>query len=363
MANVILAAGGTGGHIFPALAVAEVLQQSGHKVVLLTDKRGAPMVDGKITYDVLASASPFRKGIIAKLSGLMQLEWGFFQALAKMIRQRPAAVIGFGGYPSLAPMVAGKLLGARCILHEQNAVMGRANRLLARLAHQVALSWQATKGLPKECRATHTGMPVRSAFIEVPAYHAKNDQPFHIVIIGGSLGAKIFADILPEAIALLPEDMRHQCRITQQARKEQISELTKAYDALGIPAIIAPFFDDIPALFADADIIISRAGASSVAEIAAAGRASLLVPYPFALDDHQTGNAAILDAAQAGILCPESDITAASLASHIQELLSDSQKRGKMASQGRALASGKAAAMIADLTGLSSMTIQQGARS
>ena len=363
MAKVILAAGGTGGHIFPALAVAEVLHQAGHKVVLFTDKRGAPMVDGKIAYDVLASASPFRKGIIAKLSGMMQLEWGFFQALAKMMGQRPAAVIGFGGYPSLAPMVAGKLLGARCILHEQNAVMGRANRLLARMAHQVALSWQATKGLPKQCSATHTGMPVRSAFLEGPAYHAKKDQLFHLVIIGGSLGAKIFADILPEAISLLPEDMRHQCRITQQARTEQISELTKAYNALGIPAIIAPFFDDIPALFADADIIISRAGASSVAEIAAAGRASLLVPYPFALDDHQTGNAAILDAAQASILCPESDMTAASLSGHIQDILRDNQKRTKMASQARSLASQTAAAMIADLAGLSSMTIQQGARS
>ena len=352
MANVILAAGGTGGHIFPALAVGELLSASGHQVMLLTDKRGAPMVDGKISYQVISSASPFTKGIFKKLTGILRLELGFLQSLWVMTRQRPQSVIGFGGYPSLAPIVAGRLFRARCILHEQNAVMGRANRLLARLAHHVALSFAKTKGCPSDVTATHTGLPVRRAFAEISGYEPAPDS-CHLVIIGGSLGAGIFAEILPEAIALLPDAQKARLRITQQARDEDIVRLQAAYKSHDITAEIARFYDDIPSLYESADIIISRAGASSIGEISAAGRASILIPFAGALDDHQTGNAQILSTCAAAIMISEQQASPSLLAESLQELIDQPHKRVQMSQAAASQAPKDTAFAIASLTGLS----------
>ena len=357
MANVILAAGGTGGHIFPALAVAEILSAAGHQVTLFTDRRGAPMVEGKISYRLIESASPFNAGIAAKLAGLARLGIGFVQSLGAMLWRRPKAVIGFGGYPSFAPIVSGRLLGAICVLHEQNAIMGRANRLLGKYAHHIALSFADTTGAPGADKARLTGLPVRSAFAAIAPYRPKSTMKsdkvaWQITIIGGSLGAQIFADIIPAAIALLPQHIRDQIHITQQARDAHIAPLKQAYDALGISFDVSRFYHDIPSLFAASDIIISRAGASSVQEIATAGRAAILVPFAAAMDDHQTGNAMRLVTSGGGQMITEADATPDRLASDLLALIEDSKTRQKMAQSASALAHENAALAIAQLTGL-----------
>lgn len=362
MANVILAAGGTGGHIFPALAVAEILSAAGHKVTLFTDSRGEPMVKGKIAYRVIQSASPFNAGMSAKLRGVSRLAIGFIQSLGAMIWRRPKAVIGFGGYPSLAPIATGRLVGAYCILHEQNAVMGRANRLLGRWAHHIALSFADTTGTPATQKQTITGLPVRGAFHSLAPYKAKDKQDkWQLTIIGGSLGAQILADIVPAALALLPEAMRIKLHVTQQAREAHISPLSHAYDEIGIAAEVARFYHDIPALFEMSDIIISRAGASSVQEIATAGRAAILIPFAAAMDDHQTGNASRLVDAGGAVMITEKEATAQRLADEVQRLMTAPDTCQKMAQAATSLAHDDAAYAIAALTGLRLSPAQAGA--
>ena len=351
MADIILAAGGTGGHIFPALAVAETLQAHGHRVILFTDERGAPMAEGKISYRLISSASPFKAGLLAKLSGLASLSFGFAQSILAMVMRRPACVIGFGGYPSLAPILAGRLMRARCILHEQNAVMGRANRLLGKWAHHVALSFAVTKGAPAGPNTHITGLPVREAFTKIARYQDDN-KAMTITVIGGSLGAQIFADVIPQAIALLPDDIKANLTITQQARDEHIASLKAHYHSLGITADVARFFHDVASLYEASDIIISRSGASSVQEIATAGRASLLIPFAGALDDHQTGNAMRLVEAGGAMMISEAQADAKLVANQLKALITDHDKRHAMAQAAQSIAIASASQTIASLTGL-----------
>ena len=351
MADIILAAGGTGGHIFPALAVAETLQAHGHRVILFTDQRGAPMVDGKISYRLISSASPFKAGLLAKLGGLASLSFGFLQSVIAMLVRRPACVIGFGGYPSLAPILSGRLLGIRCILHEQNAVMGRANRLLGKWANQIALSFATTTGASAGTKTHITGLPVREAFTTIPPYHM-TDGRMHITVIGGSLGAQIFASVIPQAIALLPDDIKANLTITQQARDAQITTLKATYNKLGITADVARFFHDVASLYDQSDIIISRSGASSVQEIATAGRASVLIPFAGALDDHQTGNAMRLVEAGGAVMVSEAEAEPALIAKHLEALITDHVARRAMAGAAISIAFPDASHHIASLTGL-----------
>lgn len=351
MARIILAAGGTGGHIFPALAVGEILEKAGHEVILFTDKRGAPMVEGAVSYRVISGASPFHAGIMRKLAGLSQLAIGVVQSLGAMASSRPDSVIGFGGYPSFAPLFAARALRVPIILHEQNAVMGRANRLLAKLASHIALSFDKTSGAPKDKRVTVTGLPVRDAFFDSAPYQA--NKTCHITVIGGSLGAQIFADVIPQAIARLPQDIAENLTLTQQARDEHIASLKQAYKELGVRADVARFYHDVASLFANSDIIISRAGASSVGEITACGRPAILVPFAAAMDDHQTGNAMRLVDKGAAIMMAEADIDAETLAKTLATLIQETKKREMMAGAARALGDKDAALNIARLTGLS----------
>lgn len=362
MANVILAAGGTGGHIFPALAVAQTLEADGHNVTLFTDKRGVPMVEGQISYRQISSASPFNRGVITKLAGLSRLAFGFVQSLALMGIKRPDAVIGFGGYPSLAPIATGRLLGAICILHEQNAVMGRANRLLSKWAHKVALSFAKTTGAPATNKVAVTGLPVRDEFAAISSYKAADDR-LCLTIIGGSLGAQIFADIVPQALRLLPQPIRTKLHVTQQARDEHIAPLRDAYDAQGLSYDVARFYHDVAGLYEASDVIISRAGASSVQEIATSGRASLLIPFAGALDDHQTGNATRLVEAGGACLLPEDTAQADTLAAALAPLLSNKAKREKMASSAKKIAQSDASAAIVALANLTPVKTSQGALS
>ena len=358
MAKFILAAGGTGGHIFPALAVAEKLIADGHEALLYTDKRGVPMIEGKIDYQLIISASPFAGGIIKRFLGMALLGIGLVQSILYILLARPKAIMGFGGYPSFAPVFAAKLLRKPCYLHEQNAVMGRANRLLARQCKRTALSFVTTKNLPDEVNSITTGLPVRAPFFATKSYKADNDK-LHLVIIGGSLGARIFAQIIPEAARLLDDDIKAKLHITQQARPEQIAELREAYANANIKADISSFYHDVASLYDECDLIISRSGASSVSEIAASGRASILVPFAHALDDHQTGNAQILESAGAAILISEPDFTAQKLNEVLSQILSSAKSRKDMAQKARLVARPDASQMIAALlvppsTGVSS---------
>ena len=365
MARVILAAGGTGGHIFPALAVGDYLQEQGHDVMLLTDKRGESMVMGKISFKRISASSPFQAGLGNKMLGLARLGIGFLQSLSVMMFKRPKAVIGFGGYPSFAPIMAGRLVGAKCILHEQNAVMGRANRQLARLAHEIALSFATTTGAPMTKNISVTGLPVRAAFHDISPYQAKGSA-YHILVVGGSLGAQIFADIIPQAIAQLPDAIKAKITLTQQARDEHIAPLKQAYQEMGLQADVARFFHNIPELFDASDLIISRSGASSIQEIATSGRAALLIPFQGAMDDHQTGNAMRLVEAGGAVMMTEQNAQASLLSRHLRDILSDDAKRQEMAQASKTLSHRQASSAIAALTGLTpsaSAIADQGMRS
>ena len=357
MANIILAAGGTGGHIFPALAVGEVFAKAGHNVTLFTDKRGAPMVEGKISFKVISAASPFKASPLAKTIGLISLSFGVMQSLLSLTFARPHTVIGFGGYPSFPPLLASYLLRVPVILHEQNAVMGRANQLLSKFANTIALSFDNTKGANRLTKTTTTGMPVRDAFYQTAPYQRR--KTCHITIIGGSLGAQIFANILPDALALLPEARRANITITHQARDSDVGPLKTRYQEMGITADVARFYHDMASLYDDSDIIISRAGASSVAEIAAAGRASILIPFAGALDNHQTGNAMRLAEVDGALMLTEAEADAPSLARYLSMLIDDEAKRIAMATQAKSLAHRSAASAIAGLANITTLNDQK----
>ena len=354
---IALAAGGTGGHVFPALAVAEALQRGGFDTLMLTDRRGARLMpaSGHIT---LPAGSPFQRGLLRRMRAIGALAAGTIAALAIMIRRRPRVMIGFGGYPAFAPLLAARLLGTPSLLHEQNAFLGRANRLLARWTGNLAISWNGTANVPPAVTARTLGMPVRAAFFDSPALSDKAlsdkavsdraDNRLALTVVGGSLGAGIFADIVPDAISRLDAPLRRRLTVTQQCRAEQQTALRARYADMDVSADIRPFFDDMPVILANSHLVISRAGASSVAELAAAGRPALLVPFAGAMDDHQTMNANQLASVGGGHCLAETDLTADKLAAHLSAMLQDPARLATMGKAARSLAAASAAADIAD---------------
>ena len=361
---ICLAAGGTGGHVFPAMAVAETLSARGYRTQLFTDRRGAKIANASnpdalsapLGITIIASASPFQRGIIRRMDALFKLGFGALQCLLHFCLKRPAAIIGFGGYPSFAPLFAGGLLRIPGILHEQNAFLGRANHLLARRAGNLALSWDGTRNLPDNIHIDVTGMPVRDAFhqdgisgkAQKPAARQANDK-LHLAVFGGSQGAAIFATLVPTAIGLLPETLKKRLVITQQARIDQIETLDAVYADMGVTATIAPFFADIAAHIRQSDLIISRAGASSVAELASLGAPTIFIPFPHAMDDHQTQNAMQMQNLGGGLCLAESDLDAKVLAKHLANLLGNTNLLDDMAAKAKQLSKPDAASNIADM--------------
>jgi len=361
---ICLAAGGTGGHVFPAMAVAETLSARGYRTQLFTDGRGAKIANASnpdalaapLGITIIASASPFQRGIIRHMGALFKLGFGALQCLLHFCLKRPAAIIGFGGYPSFAPLFAGGLLRIPGILHEQNAFLGRANHLLARRAGNLALSWEDTRNLPDNIHINVTGMPVRDVFhqnsisgkVQKPAARQAHDK-LHLAVFGGSQGAAIFATLVPTAIGLLPETLKKRLVITQQARIDQIETLNAVYANMGVSATIAPFFADIAAHIRQSDLIISRAGASSVAELASLGAPTIFIPFPNAMDDHQTQNAMQMQNLGGGLCLAESDLDAEGLAKHLANLLGDPSALRDMAVKAKQLSKPDAASNIADM--------------
>ncbi|WP_254474357.1 undecaprenyldiphospho-muramoylpentapeptide beta-N-acetylglucosaminyltransferase [Bartonella sp. B1098] len=314
---IVLVAGGTGGHLFPAEALAVELRRRGYDVHLITDERARSFVRGfdKEHTHIVSSATFTRRYPFALIKTFWSLLRGMGQSLRLFYKLRPVLVGGFGGYPSFPPLFIAALMRRVTFIHEQNAVMGRANRVLAIFVRAIASGLLSPHG-PYARKTLLTGNPVREAVLkaaEVSYQPSTGDEPFYFLIFGGSQGASFFSHIVPEAIALLDDQNRKRLRIVQQIRGEAV-ELIKTYRDMGVQAEVAPFFDDMAERMVHAHFILSRAGASSVCEIAVIGRPALLVPYPHALDHDQAANAALLARVGGAQIILEKDLNAQKLA-------------------------------------------------
>ncbi len=356
---IVIAAGGTGGHLFPAEALAAELVARGERIALMTDARSAAYESpafGNAERFVLKGSGLAGRGLRGAARGALALAAGTLEARALLNRLDAAAVVGFGGYPSVPPLIAARLLprGRRPVtaLHEQNAVLGRANRLLAPGADLLALSVADTAKVPNSANAQVVGNPVRPALAALAhqGYAAlTEDGVIRLLVLGGSLGARIFADVVPGAVALLPEGLKQRLVVTQQTRAEDLPRVETAYRDAGVPADLSPFFGDIATRLAMAHLVIARAGASTVAELACAGRPSILVPLPHAIDDHQTANGKALDTAGAAWLMPQPGFTPETLAKHLVAMFSNPPVLARAAAAASGLARPDAARRLADL--------------
>ena len=347
--TIVLAAGGTGGHMFPAIAVGDALKARGHTVIAATDGRGQRFSAGIETENVMAGG--IGGGVIGKLKGLCKISLGTGQAMLMLRRRKADVVVGFGGYPSQPTMLAALLLRKRAVIHDQNAVLGRANRLLANRVSHVATSFPDVKGAPADATVL-TGNPVRSEIVAIgaEAYNAPDDSGIiNLLIFGGSQGARIFSDVIPASVAALPDGLRQRVNVVQQARPEDTDRVQAAYADAEQQAEIASFFDDMPERLRAAHLVIARSGASTVTELAAAGRPSILIPYAAALDDHQTANSAALVAAGGAWLLPEVDLTAEIMAVLLTEILDAPASLQVAAIAARTTARDNAAEALADI--------------
>lgn len=332
---LLIAAGGTGGHMFPAQALAEAMLARGWRVKLSTDDRGARYAGGfpdAVTIERVASATFARGGIAAKLLAPVRIAGGILGALWSQLRDKPAVVVGFGGYPSIPALSAAWVLRRPRMIHEQNGVLGRVNQVFARRVQKVACgTWPTT--LPGDVTGDPTGNPVRQAVLDRAAapYIPPGDYPMALVVIGGSQGARILSDVVPGAVAGLPDDLRGRLRVAHQAREEDAARVAEVYAAAGVPAEVSPFFADIPRRLSEAQLVISRSGASSVADLSVIGRPAILIPFAAATADHQTANARGMVDAGAAILIPESRLDAATLSGHIAAVLENPEAAQLMA--------------------------------
>ena len=350
---LLIAAGGTGGHMFPAQALAEAMLARGWRVKLSTDDRGARYAGGfpqAVQIEEVASATFARGGVLAKALVPLRIAGGVISAAFAMLRDRPEAVVGFGGYPSIPAISAATLLRVPRMIHEQNGVMGRVNQIFARRVQVVACgTWPTT--LPDGVEGVHTGNPVRGAVLDRAAapYIAPGDYPMSLVVIGGSQGARVLSDQVPEAIAGLPDEMRARLNVSHQARAEDAARVTEAYARAGITAEVQPFFDDVPRRLAECQLVVSRAGASSIADITVIGRPAILIPFAAATGDHQTANARAVAESGAAVVLPESVLDAESLRRDMRDILSDSARAASMAAAALKLGRPDAASRLADL--------------
>jgi UDP-N-acetylglucosamine--N-acetylmuramyl-(pentapeptide) pyrophosphoryl-undecaprenol N-acetylglucosamine transferase len=354
---VVLAAGGTGGHLFPAQALAEELVKRGYIIHLVTDERVAdygktfPAIETHIIPSATLSLSkpwllPMR---------LLRLYKGFRLARSIFKSLKPNAVVGFGGYPSFPPLIAASRLGIPCCVHDQNAMMGRANRVLSRFVDVVASSFPDIAGLPAKARkkVVVTGNPVRSVVIteqNSPYPEISDDLPFNLLVFGGSQGARFFSEFMPGVVEELPKDVLRTLHITQQCRKEDLAALEAKYVALDLSFDLAPFFLDMPQKIADSHLVFCRSGASTIAELGVIGRPAVMVPLPHAIDNDQLRNAESFANAGAGWIKPQAELEASEFAAFLTRLRFHEEELQDAAHA--ALAHGKpdAAQRLADVT-------------
>ncbi len=353
---VMLAAGGTAGHLFPAFALAQELGRRGVVVDLVTDERGDRYGTGfpaRAVHEIPA-ATPVGRSPQAAAKAAITITRGVGAAYALLGRVAPAAVVGFGGYPTVPPLLAARLRRIPTAIHEQNAVLGRANKMLAKRVGAIATSFATTRHLDEAlaARVTVTGNPVRDAVIDWSqrAYRAPDPGgPFSLLVFGGSQGARYFSDAVPPALAALPEELRSRLRVTQQCRPEDLERVKAAYGAAGIAADLASFFNNLPDRMAGAHLVMGRAGASTVAELSVMGRPSILVPLPTAIDNDQLNNALSLSGAGGAWTVEQKDLSTERLSSELAQLMQTPDRLAAAAVKARATGKPDAVVRLADL--------------
>lgn len=356
---LLIAAGGTGGHMFPAQALAEAMVAKGWRVRLSTDARGARYADAfpkAVERVVLSSATFARGGVLAKLLVPLRIAGGVLSALWQFWRDKPAVVVGFGGYPTIPALAAATILGLPRMIHEQNGILGRVNQVFARRVNKVACGTWPTR-LPEGVNGEPVGNPVRQAVLDRAGapYIPPGDYPMSVVVIGGSQGARVLSDVVPAAMVALPEDLKPLLRIAHQARPEDHARVAATYAAGHIDAEVAPFFADIPRRLSEAQLVISRSGASSIADISVIGRPAILIPFAAATGDHQTANAQGLTEAHAAVTFQESALDVPRLTAEIAAILQAPERAEQMAAaalaQGRPDATIRLASLVEALAG------------
>jgi UDP-N-acetylglucosamine--N-acetylmuramyl-(pentapeptide) pyrophosphoryl-undecaprenol N-acetylglucosamine transferase len=353
---ILLAAGGTGGHLFPAEALGVELMKRGLRIRLVTDSRALRYsgLFSKDMTDVVPSETVRSKSPLALARTGLMLATGTAVACNLMRRLKPAAVVGFGGYPTVPPLIAARLAGIPTVIHDANAVMGRANRFLSKRVSAIATSLPGV--LDKEPslvgKTTTTGTPMRPAILAaaaVPFAAPGPNDPFRVLVVGGSQGARVMSDIVPGAIEKLEPAFWSRLVLTQQVRDEDMARVRAVYDRLGIKAELAPFFADLPVRLAASHVIVSRSGAGTVAELGAIGRPSILVPLPGAIDQDQFANAGVLADAGGAIRVVQKDFTPDRLAAELSALAADPARLAAMAAAARTVGRLDAAERLADL--------------
>lgn len=351
---ILLAAGGTGGHLFPAEALAVALGKRGVAVDLATDHRAAHYKFPAREVHLIPSATVRGRNPVALTHTAAMLALGIAKAWSLIGRIKPAVVVGFGGYPTVPPLIAASLRNVPTVLHEQNGVMGRANRLLAPRVTAIATSFpKLTRVDPSlQSKISFTGNPVRPMVIEAsrtPYAAPALNEKIRLLVFGGSQGARVMSDIVPKAFERIPVALLVRLSVTQQARAEDIAEVAGTYAKLGVAAEVAAFFNDLPARIGAAHLVIARSGASTVAELSAIGRPSILVPLPHALDQDQFYNAGVLQDAGGAIRIEQRDFTPDRLATEIARLAADPETLAAMAQSAKSAGAPDAAERLADL--------------
>ena len=354
-APFVLAAGGTGGHLFPAQALAGELMRRGRRVVVMTDGRGHnygnAFPGAEIT--TVPAATFAGRSALGRIAAVGVIALGVAAALLKLLNLRPRAVVGFGGYPSLPVMLAASLAHVPAALHEQNAVLGRVNRLLAPRVKRIAATFPFARFAPDDSsRVVFTGNPVRAEAVALRAADYTPPMPggpIRLLIFGGSQGARALSQIVPAALARLPQDVRARLQITQQARADDVEMVENAYRAAGMKAEVAKFFTDLPRRMAAAHLVIARSGASTLSELTVIGRPAILIPYPFAMDDHQSANAAVLEKAGAAWVIKQDALDADGLSRLLAEIFAVPESLRTRAAAAKALGHADAAERLADL--------------
>lgn len=359
---LVIAAGGTGGHMFPAQSLAEEMLDRGWRVKLSTDARGARYTQGfphTVEIDQISSATFARGGVLSKIFVPFRIAGGIVSAVFAMMRDKPDVVVGFGGYPSIPALSAAWVLKRPRMIHEQNGILGKVNKLFARRVDAMACGTWPTE-LPEGVVGTHTGNPVRGAVLERAgaAYIPPGDYPMSILVMGGSQGARILSDVVPPAIAGLPMDMLQNIRVSHQARAEDEARVMTYYSDHNIDADVQPFFQDVPRRMSEAQLVISRAGASSIADLTVIGRPAILVPYAYATGDHQTANARGMAEAGAAVVIQESELHVEPLTEQIRQIIADARDALFMSRAAQGLGKPEAAQNLAAMV----VALAEGAR-
>ena len=351
--HILVVTGGTGGHVFPAQALAEELAARGWRVTFWIDQRVETLANNfprELKWEVIPSKPFAQKGLLARLGASMVMLWSLLIVLGKLLRDRPIRAIGFGSYATFTPLLGGLILGVPCVIHEQNGKMGMVNRIFSTRVKLVA-SGSTLPQFPPKTNWKFTGNPLRKEIFSKlgHTYEFPREEKITVLVIGGSQGARIFDQIIPEAIAGLPNDLLQRLKIYQQVRAENLPNVDRIYKKLTMDFVIKSFFEDIPALMANSQLIIARSGASSIAEITAMGLPAILVPFAAATNDHQTINSQAMAKAGAALVLKEEGLNSSRLGNAIYQILTSPNKACQMAVASKKLGVPDAAVRLADL--------------